>query len=56
MPQLAEQIPTVAPAQEIISAPRQVLLFSGHMVDAPDRSPARFPADKAYVLDTTKLW
>jgi tetratricopeptide (TPR) repeat protein len=26
--------------------PRQVLLFSGHMVDAPDRPTARFPADK----------
>jgi hypothetical protein len=26
--------------------PRQVLLFSGHMIDAPDRKPPRFPADK----------
>ncbi len=26
--------------------PRHVLLFSGHMVDAPDRPTARFPADK----------
>jgi tetratricopeptide (TPR) repeat protein len=26
--------------------PRQVLLFSGHMVDAPDRQQPRFPADK----------
>ena len=26
--------------------PRQVLLFSGHMVDAPDRASPRFPADK----------
>jgi tetratricopeptide (TPR) repeat protein len=26
--------------------PRQVLLFSGHMVDAPDREKPRFPADK----------
>lgn len=26
--------------------PRQVLLFSGHMIDAPDRSEPRFPADK----------
>ena len=26
--------------------PRQVLLFSGHMIDAPGREPARFPADK----------
>lgn len=27
--------------------PRQVLLFSGHMIDAPDRATPRFPADKA---------
>jgi hypothetical protein len=26
--------------------PRQVLLFSGHMIDAPGRSPPRLPADK----------
>jgi hypothetical protein len=26
-------------------SPRQVLLFSGHMMDAPDRSEPRFPAD-----------
>jgi tetratricopeptide (TPR) repeat protein len=26
--------------------PRQVLLFSGHMVDAPDRPTPRFPSDK----------
>jgi len=26
--------------------PRQVLLFSGHMIDAPDRQPPRFPAEK----------
>jgi hypothetical protein len=29
-----------------VRIPRQVLLFSGHMIDAPDREPARFPADK----------
>lgn len=28
------------------SAPRQVLLFSGHMIDAPDRVAPRFPAAK----------
>jgi hypothetical protein len=27
-------------------APRKVLLFSGHMIDAPGRREARFPADK----------
>jgi tetratricopeptide (TPR) repeat protein len=26
--------------------PRQVLLFSGHMIDAPERETTRFPADK----------
>ena len=26
--------------------PRQVLLFSGHMIDAPGRRPPRFPAEK----------
>ncbi|MGZ8136884.1 MAG: TRAFs-binding domain-containing protein, partial [Methylococcaceae bacterium] len=26
--------------------PRQVFLFSGHMIDAPDREKPRFPADK----------
>ncbi|HRP98140.1 MAG TPA: hypothetical protein PL143_18030 [Rhodocyclaceae bacterium] len=28
------------------SVPRQVFLFSGHMVDAPGRATPRFPADK----------
>jgi hypothetical protein len=27
-------------------APRKVLLFSGHMIDAPGRREARFPGDK----------
>jgi len=27
--------------------PRKVALFSGHMIDAPDRKTPRFPADKA---------
>jgi tetratricopeptide (TPR) repeat protein len=27
-------------------SPRQVFLFSGHMIDAPDRTEPRFPADK----------
>ena len=26
--------------------PRKVLLFSGHMIDAPERSDPRFPPDK----------
>ncbi len=29
-----------------VMAPRQVILFSGHMIDAPDRETPRFPADK----------
>jgi hypothetical protein len=28
--------------------PRQVLLFSGHLVDAPDRAKPRFPASKGF--------
>lgn len=28
------------------ASPRKVLLFSGHMIDAPGRQEARFPADK----------
>lgn len=28
-------------------APRQVFLFSGHMIDAPDRPTPRFPPEKA---------
>ena len=46
MNQLAEQNPTVVNDQKENNAPRQVFLFSGHMVDAPDRSPPRFPPDK----------
>ena len=30
-------------------APRKVVLFSGHMIDAPDRKPPRFPPDKEAV-------
>jgi tetratricopeptide (TPR) repeat protein len=31
--------------------PRQVLLFSGHMVDAPDRATPRFPLDKVAIAE-----
>ena len=34
------------PTPETRWQPRQVLLFSGHMVDAPDRPKPRFPSDK----------
>jgi hypothetical protein len=32
-------------------SPRQVLLFSGHMIDAPDRKKPRFPADKEGIAE-----
>lgn len=34
------------PPPAAVAAARQVWLFSGHMVDAPGRTPPRFPADK----------
>ena len=53
---LADEAPTEAlriearrAATELLARevqPRQVLLFSGHMVDAPDRSTPRFPPGK----------
>jgi hypothetical protein len=43
---LSEQIPTVAIDQKEDTASSQVFLFSGHMVDALNRSPPRFPSDK----------
>jgi hypothetical protein len=46
MNQLSEQIPSVAIDQEENTAPRRVFLFSGHMIDAADRSTPRFPAEK----------
>jgi hypothetical protein len=46
MNQLAVQTPAMAVDQMEINEPRQVFLFSGHMVDAPNRSPARFPPEK----------
>jgi hypothetical protein len=38
---LCATMPSTTPA-----APRQVLLFSGHLIDAPDRPLPRFPATK----------
>jgi len=32
--------------QDSTAPPRKVLLFSGHMIDAPGRAQPRFPADK----------
>ena len=44
---------TIAPARFTLQSPsgkvwqpRQVILFSGHMIDAPGRTPPRFPPDK----------
>lgn len=37
------------PADRASAPPRHVLLFSGHMVDAPGRKAPRFPADKELV-------
>jgi hypothetical protein len=34
------------PDAQTRALPRKVLLFSGHMIDAPDRSDSRFPPDK----------
>jgi hypothetical protein len=34
------------------TVPNNVLLFSGHMIDAPGRSPPRFPPDKEAVAAT----
>jgi hypothetical protein len=45
MNQLSEQTPTEAVDHGENTA-RQVFLFSGHMVDAPDRVRPRFPPDK----------
>src|SRR5712691_5514639 len=39
----------VMPRDQRDAAPRKVLLFSGHMIDAPDRQIARFPAEKEAV-------
>lgn len=37
------------------SQPRFVLLFSGHMVDTPDRDPARFPNEKSPLANAAIL-
>ena len=46
MNQLSEQTPAMAIDRRENNAPGHVFLFSGHMIDAPDRSPRRFPPDK----------
>jgi hypothetical protein len=46
MNQLSEQTPAMAIDRTENNVPRQVFLFSGHMIDAPDRAPPRFPSDK----------
>ena len=42
---LQRAVDRVSPSKQKWS-PRQVFLFSGHMIDAPDRQEPRFPADK----------
>lgn len=42
---------TQRPDDRDIASPRQVLVFSGHMVDAPGRSRPRFPADKVPIAE-----
>ena len=46
MNRLSEPMPNVAIDLNKNTRLRQVFLFSGHMVDAPDRSRPRFPPDK----------
>lgn len=41
-----EPAPAVAP---VASAPQRVLLFTGHMIDAPERKEPRFPPEKVEV-------
>jgi hypothetical protein len=42
MNQLSEQTPAMAIDRTENTAPRHVFLFSGHMIDAPYRSPRAF--------------
>lgn len=46
MNKISEQIASVAIDQKENTTPRRVFLFSGHMIDAAERSPPRFPAAK----------
>lgn len=46
MNQLAVQAPILALDLMENCGPKRIFLFSGHMLDAPDRSPARFPPEK----------
>lgn len=49
IPQVEAAIAVFDQALSVVSAPwepRQVFLFSGHMIDAPGRPEPRFPADK----------
>src|SRR3984957_13907654 len=41
-----EARPSRCPMSNENAPPRQVFLFSGHMIDAPGRKEPRFPADK----------
>jgi hypothetical protein len=39
----------LGPAPEVASAPKRVLLFTGHMIDTPGRREPRFPPDKVEI-------
>ena len=48
---VGEPPPPATPSDKAAAAPqhKRVLLFAGHMIDAPDRDNPRFPADKEHV-------
>jgi hypothetical protein len=41
-----DELEAVMSAVQINKPPKKVLLFSGHMIDAPDRQTSRFPPEK----------
>jgi hypothetical protein len=43
---IAEVEPRIEQSPTTTDKPLQVLIFAGHLIDAPDRSEPRFPADK----------
>jgi hypothetical protein len=48
MSQSSNEQPAVLPTPGM--KPRRILVFSGHMIDAPDRPTPRFPADKEHAV------
>jgi hypothetical protein len=43
------QVEAPVTSAPVASAPKRVLLFTGHMIDAPGRAEPRFPADKVEI-------